>query len=94
MVTPRELRAARAFLGWSRQRLADKAVVSLNSVVRLEQGAVDPRTSTLNSVRQTLERAGIVFLSLSGPEEGIKLRLRAGRSKGRRPFAGPPDTGR
>jgi len=74
MVTPREVRAARALLGWTRQRLADRAVVSLNSVIRLEQGVVDPRTSTILRVRRALEEAGIEFLSLSGDEEGVKLR--------------------
>jgi predicted transcriptional regulator len=74
MVTPREVRAARAFLGWTRQRLADKAVVSLNSVIRLEQGVVDSRTSTVEAVRRTLESFGIEFLSHRGEGEGIRVR--------------------
>lgn len=81
MVTPREVRAARAFLGWTRQQLADKAVVSLNSVVRLEQGVVDSRTSTVEAVRRVLEKAGIEFLSLQGQQEGF--RWRASMRKGR-----------
>ena len=74
MVTPREIRAARAFLGWTRQRLADRAVVSLNTVVRLEQGAVDSRASTVERVRKALERAGIEFISVYGEGEGIRTR--------------------
>jgi predicted transcriptional regulator len=73
MVTPREVRAARAILDWTRQRLADKARISLNSVIRLEQGVVDSRASTLMAVRRALERAGIEFLSLRGKEEGVRL---------------------
>jgi predicted transcriptional regulator len=80
MVTPREVRAARAFLGWTRQRLADKAIVSLNSVIRLEQGVVDSRTSTVEAVRRALERAGVEFLSLQGPDEGVKMRGRRKRA--------------
>lgn len=76
MVTSREIRAARALLGWTRQRLADKAIVSLNSIVRLEQDAVDPRTSTVNAVRRALEQAGIEFLSLQEECEGIRFRAR------------------
>jgi predicted transcriptional regulator len=80
MVTPREVRAARALLGWTRQRLADRAVVSLNSVIRLEQGAVDSRSSTVDAVRRALERAGIVFQSLQGSGEGVKiLQRKAGK---------------
>jgi hypothetical protein len=34
MVIPREVRAVRAFLGWTRQQLADRAIVALNTVIR------------------------------------------------------------
>jgi len=80
MVTPREVRAARALIGWTRQRLADKAIVSLNSIVRLEQGAVDSRTSTIDAVRRAFERAGVEFLSLRGEGEGVRIRSRRGAS--------------
>jgi predicted transcriptional regulator len=83
MVTPREVRAARAFLGWTRQRLADKAVVSLNSVIRLEQGVVDPRASTINAIRRVLERAGVEFLSLRGGAEGVQYVQPRKRAAGR-----------
>jgi len=46
MITARQIRAARALLGWSQQNLADKAVVSLNAVTRPERGEVDPRFSS------------------------------------------------
>ena len=75
MVTPREVRAARAFLGWTRQQLADRAVVSLNSVIRFEQGEGDPRMSTVAAIRKALETAGIEFLSPRGNEEGIRARM-------------------
>jgi predicted transcriptional regulator len=47
MITPRQIRAARALLGWSQQELADKAIVSLNALTRLEKAKVDSRVSTL-----------------------------------------------
>ena len=74
MVTPREVRAARAFLGWTRQQLADRAIVALNTVIRLEQGVVDTRSSTLDAVRRALEAAGVEFLSLREDSEGIRVR--------------------
>jgi predicted transcriptional regulator len=80
MVTPREVRAARAFLGWTRQQLADRAIVALNTVIRLEQGVVDSRSSTLESVRRALEAAGIEFLSLREESEGIRVRPSHGSS--------------
>jgi predicted transcriptional regulator len=84
MITPREVRAARAFLGWTRQQLADRAIVSLNSVIRFEEGAVDSRTSTVNAIRRALERVGIEFLSIQGPDQGIRFRSRRKRTAPRR----------
>ncbi|MDR3440583.1 helix-turn-helix domain-containing protein [Telmatospirillum sp.] len=75
MVTPREIRAARALLGWTRQELADRAIVSLNTVIRMEQGATDPRTSTVLAVRDALEKVGVTFFSPLGQgEEGVKIK--------------------
>lgn len=73
MVTPREVRAARALLGWSRQDLADRAIVSLNSVLRYETGA-DTRTSTASSIRKALEKGGVEFLSLRNEGEGVRIK--------------------
>jgi predicted transcriptional regulator len=62
MITARQIRAARALLGWSQQQLADKAIVSLNSLARLEKESVDSRVSTVNAVQKALTKAGMEFL--------------------------------
>ena len=62
MITARQIRAARALLGWSQQQLADKAIVSLNAVARLEKGIVDSRISTVLAIQKALSKAGIEFL--------------------------------
>jgi predicted transcriptional regulator len=80
MVTPREVRAARAFLGRTREQLADRAIVALNTVIRLEQGTVNSRSSTLDAVRRALEAAGIEFLSLRENSEGIRVHRPCARS--------------
>ena len=74
MITPRQIRAARALLGWSQQQLADKAIVSLNAVTRLEKQRVDSRVSTLTAIQKTLTKAGIEFLSPDIKGEGVRLR--------------------
>jgi predicted transcriptional regulator len=74
MITPRQIRAARALLGWSQQQLADHAIVSLNAVTRLEKGKVDSRTSTVAAIEKALTRAGIEFLSGGEKGEGVRLR--------------------
>lgn len=62
MITARQIRAARALLGWSQQELADKAIVSTNAVTRLERGEVDPRVSTIMAVQKALSEAGVEFI--------------------------------
>ncbi len=58
-------------LGWSQQELADRAIVALTTVRRVETGAVDPRASSLDSLVKALESAGITFHNRGG--EGVML---------------------
>jgi predicted transcriptional regulator len=73
MITARQVRAARALLGWSQQELADRAIVSVNAVMRLERGKVDTRTSTLATVERALVRGGVEFISADQKGEGVRL---------------------
>lgn len=72
MITGRQIQAARALLGWSQEELAEKAKIARNTLYNLESGAVDPRTSTVEAVRRTLERAGIEFVR-DAVSEGVRL---------------------
>ena len=73
MVSPRQIRAARALLGWSQQELADKAIVSLNALIRLENGKADSRMSTVQAIEGALSKAGIEFLPAASKGEGVRL---------------------
>lgn len=73
MVSARQIRAARALLGWTQQQLADKAIVSFNAVTRLERGEVDPRVSTITAVEEALVKAGIEFIPTGEKGEGVRL---------------------
>jgi len=73
MITSRQTRAARALLGWTQETLAEKALVSLTALKRLEsESDVKVYESTRDQVRRTLEGNGIVFLS-SDQGEGVML---------------------
>ena len=74
MITARQIRAARALLGWSQQQLADAAIVSLNALARLEKGIVDSRVSTVLAIQKALAKAGIEFLSADQKGEGVRLK--------------------
>jgi transcriptional regulator with XRE-family HTH domain len=73
MITSRQIRAARALLGWSQETLAEQAVVSLTALKRLEsKSGLRVYESTEDRVRRALEGAGIMFLS-SDRGEGVML---------------------
>ena len=74
MISPRQIRAARALLGWSQQELADKAIVSLNALTRLERAQVDPRVSTVTALQRALSKAGVEFIA-EEPNRGEGVRL-------------------
>ncbi|MBC7138601.1 MULTISPECIES: helix-turn-helix domain-containing protein [Hyphomicrobiales] len=71
MITARQTRAARALLGWTQETLAEKALVSLTALKRLESvSGLKVYETTCDQVRRTLEANGIVFLT-SDQGEGV-----------------------
>jgi predicted transcriptional regulator len=62
MITPAQIRAARALLGWKQVDLAEASGVSEISVKNIERGATDPRVSTVHALQLAFEKAGVVFL--------------------------------
>jgi predicted transcriptional regulator len=62
MVTTRQLRAARALLGWSQQDGVDRTGIGLNTINDIERGARDPRKSTWDKIVQTFRDAGVEFI--------------------------------
>ena len=71
MITSRQVRAARALLGWTQERLADQAL-ALTALRRLETDRLPVRDATREAMRKALEAAGIVFL-ISDRREGVML---------------------
>jgi len=60
-------------LGWSQQDLADKSVISVNAIRRLETGEVDPRLSTVTAVQKAIVKAGVVLLQNGDMGEGVRF---------------------
>lgn len=68
-------RAARGLLGWSQQKLADSASVSLATIQLFEANKREPIPNNLTAIRRALEDAGIEFLpAKSGKGVGVRLR--------------------
>lgn len=61
-----QCRAARGFKNWTMTALAEKAGVSVSSVLRFERGIQSRVKAIPQMMRQTFEREGIVFLGDHG----------------------------
>jgi transcriptional regulator with XRE-family HTH domain len=80
VLTPAQLRAARALLGWSREDLAAKSGLGAETVKNFELRGSDPKLGTVQKWRRALEAAGVQFIDadeMSGPG----VRLRGGKAK-------------
>ena len=66
VISPQQIRAARALINWSQQKLADACGVSLNALNNIEREVGNPRQKTLMSIRKSLEEQGIVFIEDTG----------------------------
>ena len=75
VMTPAQLRAARALLDWSRERLAEASGTHVNSVRNFEQGTSDPKRSTLLAWQKALAKAGVEFTAETA-EHGPGVRMR------------------
>lgn len=73
MISARQVRAARALLDWTQETLAEKALVSLTALKRLESRSdLGVHEATRVQVQRSLEKAGIVFIA-SDQGQGVML---------------------
>lgn len=75
-VSIRQLKAARALIAWSQDRLAAAAGISAPTIKRLEaqEGPLGGRSETAIKIRLALEAAGIEFIDENGGGPGVRLR--------------------
>jgi transcriptional regulator with XRE-family HTH domain len=79
-VSIRQIKAARALLDWSQERLASAADVSIPTIKRLEasDGPLGGRGQTAEKILNSLFAAGVDFLEENGGGPGVRL---SGKSK-------------
>jgi hypothetical protein len=75
MITGGQIRAARAALRWSVQRLADEAQISTQTIKRFEvaEGVPQSRTQTLLQIKSAMEAGGIEFVGTPLDRPGIHI---------------------
>lgn len=75
-VSIRQVKAARALLGWSQRNLSNAAGVSEPTIKRLEamEGELGGRADTAKRIRAALELAGVEFIEENGGGPGVRLK--------------------
>jgi len=74
MLTPEQSRAARAWLDWSQEQLAERANVSLSTVRDFEKGRRTPIRNNLEAMAKALEGNGVRLLfKADGNPSGIEV---------------------
>jgi transcriptional regulator with XRE-family HTH domain len=76
MLTPEQSRAARGWLAWSQEDLAERAHVSLSTIRDFEKGRRVPIANNLNAIQSAIEGAGIKLVF----DEGGKAAGISGKS--------------
>lgn len=78
-VSIRQVKAARALLGWSQGELATRSAVSEPTIKRLESadGELGGRAETIEAILTALQKAGVEFIAENGGGAGVRLKKKA-----------------
>ena len=78
MISSRQIKAARALLGWKGQDLADKSGVGVTTLRRYEtqDGVPNANTFVIKAIKDCFEGAGIVFSGDPVKSPGVSLNQR------------------
>jgi transcriptional regulator with XRE-family HTH domain len=85
MLTPKQLQAARAIVGWTREDLSTKSGTGVATIQQFEWGGSNPKMQTVLAWRRALQQAGVIFIEddgVNGP--GVRLRDSESRQRGKR----------
>ena len=74
MISPQQIRGARAMLNLTQADLAERAGLSTTGLNSIERGLSDPRVSNLTAIQRALEAAGVEFIPENGGGAGVRLR--------------------
>ena len=78
MISIRQIKAARALLGWSQADLAKHSGVSEPTIAKLKsaEGKLGGREETADKIQTAIEAAEITFIDENGGGRGVRLRKR------------------
>jgi len=74
MISPSQSKAARALLGWTQAKLAQKSGIPLDTVKRFERAKSDTRGKAMIKMEAAIRQAGIRLLPPeNGEGEGLRF---------------------
>jgi transcriptional regulator with XRE-family HTH domain len=78
MISTDQVRAARALLRWSAQRLADASGVGVATIRRIEvvDGVPSVQIRSLLAIQTALESAGVEFIGSPTENPGVRLKTK------------------
>ena len=74
MIAPEQSRAARGWLDWSQDDLAQRARVSLSTIRDFEKGRRMPIANNLDAIHRAFEANGVTFEIADGVAVGLRVR--------------------
>ena len=72
-IQPQQLRAARAWLGWSQEQAALNAGVSVSTIRDFEAGRRTPVKNNLAAIRRAVADAGVIPMFSTGGDVAIGI---------------------
>lgn len=69
MITPDQIRAARALVNWSQTELAQRTGLAVPTIANIEAGKQEPSAKTISKIVDTFLSAGIEFIGERGVEK-------------------------
>ena len=74
LLTPAQCRAGRALLGITQPELAKRASLGLSTIVDFERARRRISDEAALIIRETLEKAGVLFIDENGGGAGVRMR--------------------
>lgn len=70
MITPRQIKAARALISWTTEDLASYTNLTADTITNIENGRTQPREGSLDRIAKAFLNAGVEFTD----QEGVRIK--------------------
>ncbi len=86
LITPDQIRAARALKNWSQTDLAERTGLAVPTIANIEAGKQSPGKNTIEKIRDAFDRDGIEFIGERGVQKKMQEILTYSGTEGFKAF--------